>query len=148
MTVGPITPLCAGCAYRRDPWGLTFSAMMDMAGDSDLFLAAPELERQGAVLGADGRYRVPEHPDELWAEVRPGQWERATDIIRVRGVGSIRMRLNPGGGIDLDVRDLRGEPAPQLAPAVKAALETWERDQVRAAHQDGVTALPLFGDVA
>lgn len=145
--VGEIAPLCDDCAHRRDSWGITFTTMFDMSGDSDLFLGDSDLEALGGVRDGQ-RYVVPTHPDELYGELAHGVWERAVVIAGVRGVGSIRAIADATGALVVEVRDLHGEPAPQLAAAVKVALDGWERARVRTRRQDPVTTLPLFGDAA
>lgn len=42
-----------------NPWGVTFKTMFHMSNDSYLFRTREQLEAEGYVLGADGRFRKP-----------------------------------------------------------------------------------------
>ncbi len=46
-----------GKGDEGNPWGVTFNRMFDMSNDSHLFRTCEELERDGAQLGDDGRFR-------------------------------------------------------------------------------------------
>lgn len=52
-------PVLVNEVTGENPWGVTFKTMFHMSNDSHLFRTREELETQGLVLGADGRFRPP-----------------------------------------------------------------------------------------